>query len=80
MAVSESSCNTMGGPRAQDRADSPMERLSGLARWHIAAARGEIQRAAAVTTATWERARRAMIELLYDRQAQGHAAGQRHHR
>ncbi|MGD9597953.1 MAG: hypothetical protein AB7G76_01665 [Steroidobacteraceae bacterium] len=51
-----------------------------MTRWRVAAARGEIQRAAAVTTATWRRARRAVIELLYDNRAQVHAASQHHHR
>jgi len=65
--MSENSYSSFGRPEARLRTDSTGPRRSGLARWHLAAARGEIQRAAAVTTTTWERARRAIAGLLYDR-------------
>lgn len=65
--MSENSYSSIGRVAARYRGDSPYVRLSSVARWHLAAARGEVQRAAAVTTATWERARRAVIELLYDK-------------
>lgn len=80
MAESEDSYSRIGNALARSRGDSAYGRFAGVARWHLAAARGEIQRAAAVTSATWERARRAVVGLLYDSQAQGHASGQRHHR
>ncbi len=79
MAVSEGSYNTMGCLPARFRGNSAEGSHAGVARWRVAAARGEIQRAAAVTMATWQRARRAVIELLYDNRAEGHAAGQHHH-
>ncbi len=65
--MSEDSYSTIGRIPARYRGDSPYARLSGAARWPLAAARGEIQKAAAVTIATWERARRAVTGLLYDK-------------
>ena len=42
-------------------------RASRAAHWRLAAARGEVQRAAAMTAATWLRARATVAGLLYDR-------------
>jgi hypothetical protein len=66
MAVSEHFCGSTGRALQQNRADASSARLSETARWHLAAARGEIQRAAAVTAAGWTRARDVMFGLLYD--------------
>lgn len=67
VAVSENSYSSIGLAPGRYRGDSSYTRLSGAARWRLAAARGEIQRAAAVTAARWMRARDAVIGLLYDR-------------
>lgn len=67
MAASEHSYNGIGLTPGRRREDSPYTRLSAVARWHLAAARGEIQRAAAVTSATWVRARDTVTGLLYDK-------------
>lgn len=65
--MSENSYSSFGRVRAQYPGQVAATNVPGIVRWHIAAAHGEIQRAAAVTTATWARARRAVVELLYDK-------------
>ncbi|MGE0580782.1 MAG: hypothetical protein AB7P31_01420 [Steroidobacteraceae bacterium] len=52
---------------ARRGASPPGPRPRQAARWRLAAAGGEIQRAAALTAATWLRARKAVAGLLYDR-------------
>jgi len=64
--MSENSYSSLARVRAKYPVDAATSAVPGIMRWHIAAARGEIQRAAAVTTSTWKRARRAAIGLLYD--------------
>jgi len=65
--MSENSYSSFAQVRAQYPGNSVSAHVPGIVRWHLAAARGEIKRAAAVTAATWTRARRAVVELLYDK-------------
>ena len=67
MAVSENSYSSIGRVPGRLRGNSPEARPADTLRWRIMAARGELQRAAAVTAATWVRARNAVAGLLYDR-------------
>lgn len=65
--MSENSYSSFAQVRAEYPGQVVSTNVPGIVRWHLAAARGEIKRAAAVTTATWTRARRAVVELLYDK-------------
>jgi len=65
--MSENSYSSLARVRAKYPANAATSAAPGIVRWHIAAARGEIQRAAVVTTSTWKRARRTVTGMLYDK-------------